>query len=138
MSLNASTSHTPFSTTTATAGVPRPTEPRPFTTSFCVQRFSGDIDMQTAADFALALDRVLGTSPEGVVLDLSQVGFFGSSGLSLLATFAADAGRHGIPVGVVGPRTVTRPIEACHLHTDLDIFETVDQAGSALADRLAG
>ncbi|MEE3852911.1 STAS domain-containing protein [Gordonia sp. LSe1-13] len=103
------------------------------TKSFCVQRFSGEIDMQTAPDFAAALDRVLTQGPECVVLDLSGVGFVGASGLSILARFASDAAAQHMPVAVVCRRSVARPIEACQLDEMVSLHTSVDEAGSALA-----
>jgi anti-anti-sigma factor len=101
---------------------------------FSVQRFSGDVDMQSTADFAAALDRVLWRKPECVVLDLTRVDFLSASGLAILAQFCADADEHDIPVAVVGGRQVARPIEACHLDTTFGVYETVDEAGTALTD----
>ncbi|MFW0786453.1 STAS domain-containing protein [Gordonia sp. CPCC 206044] len=103
--------------------------------SLCLQRFSGDIDVQSAADFAAALDRVAGQRPEGVVLDLSRVEFLNASGLAILARFCVDAERSRMPVAVVGGRVVARPIEACELDTTIELFESVDEAGSALGGR---
>ncbi|MDL9946530.1 STAS domain-containing protein [Gordonia sp. ABSL11-1] len=103
---------------------------------YCVQRFTGDIDMQSAADFTAALDRVLAGRPEGVVLDLSGVDFLSASGLAILSRFCTDAESHGIPVAVVGGRTVTRPIEACGLAGTCHVFDTVGEAGAAMAEQV--
>mgnify|MGYP000250541115 CR=1 FL=1 len=100
--------------------------------SFCVQRFSGEIDMASAADFAAALDRVLSGRPECVVLDMSRISFFGTSGLPILARFASDAADLHIPVAMVCPRVVARPLEACRLTDFIAVYETVEAAGTAL------
>lgn len=103
--------------------------------SFCVQRFSGEIDMASAADFAAALDRVLGGKPECVVLDLSRISLFGTSGLPILARFASDAADLHIPIAMVCPRVVARPLAACGLTDFIAVYETVEDAGTALNTR---
>ncbi|ROZ89152.1 STAS domain-containing protein [Gordonia sp. OPL2] len=103
---------------------------------YCVQRFSGDIDMLSAADFTAALDRVLSGRPEGVVLDLSAVDFLSASGLAILSRFCDDAKSHDIPVAVVGGRMVTRPIEVCGLTASCHVFDTVGEAGAAMAEQV--
>lgn len=101
--------------------------------SFCVQRFSGEIDMDSAADFAAALDRVISRDPECVVLDMTGIGFFGASGLPVLARFASDAADLHIPVAMVCPRVVARPLEACGLTDFIAVYETMEDAGNALS-----
>ncbi|MYR08197.1 STAS domain-containing protein [Gordonia sp. SID5947] len=99
-----------------------------------MQRFSGDIDMQTIADLAAALDRVLGRKPDCVVLDLSRVHFLSASGLAILSQFGSDAADQAIPVAVVAKREVARPIEACGLVGVLPIYASVEEAGSDLTE----
>ncbi|GAB23340.1 hypothetical protein GOPIP_044_00290 [Gordonia polyisoprenivorans NBRC 16320 = JCM 10675] len=100
--------------------------------SFCVQHLSGAIDMQTTADFAVALDRVLAKQPEGVVLDLTDVRFLSASGLGVLVGFHDEAAHQGIPVAVVGGTPIARPIRACAGETGIDVYDSVEAAGWAV------
>ncbi|MHC3004638.1 STAS domain-containing protein [Gordonia sp. GN26] len=102
--------------------------------SYCVQRFSGSVDRETAADFAAALDRVAKDQVHGVVLDLSAVSFFGSVGLVLLQTFADDSATRAVPIVLVGGRTVSRPLEVAGMADRVRVFETVDEAGRTLTE----
>lgn len=57
-----------------------------------VVRVSGEVDMATAPVLAEALDRAFtGGNPARVVVDLTGVSFFASSGLALLAQTSARA-----------------------------------------------
>ncbi|MGC4935155.1 STAS domain-containing protein [Gordonia sp. DT30] len=100
--------------------------------SFCVQQLSGAIDMQTTADFAAALDRVLGRAPEAVVLDMSQVEFVSASGLGILVNFCDEAARLSVPVAVVCSRAIDRPVRACPVDIPIDIHGSVESAGWAV------
>ena len=102
--------------------------------SYCVQRFSGSVDRETAADFAAALDRVVRDRVHGVVLDFSAVNFFGTVGLVLLQTFVDVAATRSIPVGLVGERTISRPLELTGMADFIRVFETVDEAGRTLTE----
>lgn len=81
--------------------------------------------MDTVVEIRAALDLTLAEAPPALVLDLSDVAFFSSSGLSLLldirrrvATFAVVATR----------RTVLRPLELTALAPLLAVFPTLAQA----------
>ncbi|TYQ09187.1 UNVERIFIED_ORG: anti-anti-sigma factor [Gordonia westfalica J30] len=102
--------------------------------SYCVQRFSGSVDRETAADFAAALDRVARDRVHGVVLDLSAVNFFGTVGLVLLQTFVDEASTRSIPVVLVGERTISRPLELSGMADHVRLFENVDDAGRGLTE----
>lgn len=57
-----------------------------------VVRVRGDIDLATAEAFAAAVDRALSRSSR-LVIDLSEVGFVGSTGLSVLVRAYHASGR---------------------------------------------
>lgn len=97
-----------------------------------VQRFSGSVDIQTAADFASTLDRVAAGSTDGVLLDLTRLHFFGTAGLSLLAEFARVAHQRGLPFAVVAGRVAARPIEACGLTPLVPLYDSLDEASEGL------
>ncbi|WP_238418818.1 STAS domain-containing protein [Gordonia sp. 'Campus'] len=100
--------------------------------SYCVQGFSGSVDRDSAADFVAALDRVLRGPVDGIVLDFSGLNFFGTVGLVLLRSFVDDAGKQGIPVVLVGGRSVTRPLEICGMAPYVRVFDVIEDAGRAL------
>lgn len=106
--------------------------------SYCVQGFSGSVDLETAADFAAALDRIVLDRVNGVVLDFRAVNFFGTVGLVLLRSFVEDTGKRSIPVALVGGRIVSRPLEVCGMSDNLHVFETTDEAGRALIEGESG
>ncbi|OZC32629.1 STAS domain-containing protein [Gordonia polyisoprenivorans] len=106
--------------------------------SFCVQQFTGTIDLHTVADFVAALDRILGQRPEGVVVDLGRVTFLSASGLGVLVRFGEEAARLGLPVAVVGGISVTRPLRACAPTPTLDIHDSLESAGWAVVTSAAG
>ncbi|WP_189211122.1 MULTISPECIES: anti-sigma factor antagonist [Actinokineospora] len=96
----------------------------------------GDIDVLTAPRLAAAIgaafDR-LGARP--LVVDLSRVGFMGSSGLRVLRESATEAVRHRglaqLRVVVDHARPVIRPIEIVGLDQVLALFHTVEDALTA-------
>ncbi|MGC4961274.1 STAS domain-containing protein [Gordonia sp. DT101] len=100
--------------------------------TICVQQFSGEIDLQSVADFAVALDRLTGRRPECVLLDLLQVRFLSTSGLAVLGKFCDDAARLHIPVAVACGRAVARPVEACRLDDAIDLHDSLAEAGRSL------
>ncbi|GAA3721409.1 STAS domain-containing protein [Gordonia hankookensis] len=100
--------------------------------TICVQQFSGEIDLQSVADFAVALDRLTDRRPECVLLDLLQVRFLSTSGLAVLGKFCDDAARRRIPVAVACGRVVARPVEACRLDDAIDLHHSLEEAGRSL------
>jgi anti-anti-sigma factor len=97
--------------------------------------FTGDLDRDTAAE---ALDHLV-TATAGetrhLILDLSQVVFMGSDGISLL--IAAHRGCHGVRgalhvIGIAENRQVLRPLQLMNLVGELDIAEDLDAALTAI------
>ncbi|PXX60898.1 anti-anti-sigma factor [Nocardia tenerifensis] len=87
---------------------------------------TGEIDMASAPQFQAAVDEALQDKPATLVVDLSQVEFFGSAGLSVLLV-AAEA----LPSGrlrVVASPPVRRPIEVTGLDKLLSVHNSVDDA----------
>ncbi|MGI5500757.1 STAS domain-containing protein [Lentzea sp. CA-135723] len=98
-----------------------------------VAALAGEVDMKTAktllADTLLVLDR----QPEGIVIDLHAVTFFGSAGISLLVSVRREAELHGVPFGVAAAsRAVTRSLAASGMDARLSMFPTVDDAVAAI------
>jgi anti-sigma B factor antagonist len=69
-------------------------------------RPSGDIDLATvervAADWRVAVE----ARPDRLVIDLTDVGFLGTAGASLIATVARQQHEHGGEVLIMGARPV--------------------------------
>lgn len=88
---------------------------------------SGDIDILTAPSLALALSQ-LANSNSPFVLDLTNVGFVGTSALSILADFA-ETSRHGhIAWCLAGNRSVLHLLEATKIDTEISTCSSVDEA----------
>lgn len=87
----------------------------------------GEIDMASAPRLQSALDEALrGTPPAVVVVDMSNVGFLGSAGLSVLVAASEAAGSGGLRV--VPSDAARRPIELTALDRLLTVFDTVADA----------
>jgi len=98
-----------------------------------VVRLAGDLDLLTAPLLRDQLWPLL-ERPGGLTLvDLNELSFLGSAGLSELAAANDTALRNGVRLVLVATsRTVLRPLEVTGLHTLFPIFESVDAAFSAL------
>ncbi len=93
----------------------------------------GEIDVDTADEVLDALR--LGFSAEGpaLVADLTQVSFFGSTGISTLITAHELADEYGKDFHVVAPhRAVRRPLQVTGVADVLLLHNSVDEALSAL------
>ncbi len=89
---------------------------------------SGELDLATAPDLSESVALVLKKSPTAVVIDLSDVGFLASAGMSLLAsTHQQLGGRAGFAVVADGPAT-GRPLTLVGLDEVFGIYATVDEA----------
>ncbi|MEV5649646.1 STAS domain-containing protein [Nocardia sp. NPDC052254] len=85
----------------------------------------GEVDMNSAPQLQSALDEALRESPAAVVLDMSEVGFLGSAGLSVLLT-VSQAGTAALRV--VASPAARRPIEVTALDELLELFPSVEAA----------
>ncbi|MCU1642403.1 MAG: anti-anti-sigma factor [Nocardia sp.] len=86
----------------------------------------GEVDMVSAPKLSSAVAEALSTGAPVLVIDLSEVGFFGSAGLSVLVeALEASAGRE---LRVVATAPVRRPVELTGLDELLDIYGTLEEA----------
>jgi anti-sigma B factor antagonist len=86
---------------------------------------TGELDMDTVPEVRAAITSGLSGNPSALVLDLSEVGFFGSAGLSLLleARHRVDA------LAVVATRrAVLRPIQLTSVARLFSVSASVDEA----------
>jgi anti-sigma B factor antagonist len=97
-----------------------------------VIRVAGEFDMLTASPFHDALWPRLDTTGRTVVLDLTEVGFLGSSGLAELVAARDTVTRAGGSLVLVADgRTVLRPLEVTGL---LHLFPVHDSVEAALRE----
>jgi len=98
-------------------------------TDCVVLTVSGEIDIITAPDFEKAIARVLATSPAHLVLDLSEVSFFGSLGLATLIRTADAVARRPVRLTLIAGRLALRTME---LTKTVDLFTLRDSVEAAL------
>jgi anti-anti-sigma factor len=100
--------------------------------SVTVVYVSGEIDMTTRDAVERIVNREIDTGTGAVVIDLTDVTFFGSSGLQLLANARARAQGAGRPLRLVAnSRTVLRPLAITSLDDIFPVHATTSEAVSA-------
>jgi anti-sigma B factor antagonist len=104
----------------------RTSRPTPTTV---VLHVAGEVDILTTPALDGELTRQLGTIRGNLVVDLTEVSFFASSGLAVLMRAAHTAEEHGVRlVLVAASRTVLRPLEVTRTASQFVIFESLDEA----------
>ncbi|NKQ54422.1 STAS domain-containing protein [Amycolatopsis sp. K13G38] len=95
----------------------------------------GEVDLATLPQLEDALTRALVEKPTQLVVDLSQVAFFGSAGLSALVQAHQQAAQHtriAVVTALPGPGATSspaaKPLLATGLERDLDVYATVEDA----------
>ncbi|WP_158423536.1 STAS domain-containing protein [Mycobacterium sp. EPa45] len=97
-----------------------------------VVSFTGTLDMRTTPQLMHALDAVIAQQPSAVIADLSSVDFMASAGMTVLIT-ADEKCSAQTRFGVVTPDPITsRPMRLIGLHDFVSMFETLDEAVTAL------
>jgi anti-anti-sigma factor len=93
----------------------------------------GEIDVDTADVVLDALRLGLTSGGPAVVADLTEVSFFGSTGISTLITAHEIADEHCTNLHVVAPhRAVKRPLQVTGVADVLALHDSVAEALSAL------
>lgn len=93
---------------------------------------TGDIDLGTASTFASEIDAALTPRPAAMIVDLSDVGFLGSSAMTVLAA-AHDRTGDVTDISVVADGTATRrPLELLGLGSVMAIHSTREDALAAV------
>jgi anti-sigma B factor antagonist len=95
---------------------------------------AGSVDLLSAPRLTEVIDSALAKRPTGMVVDLSNVEFLASAGMSVLMAAHGNAGHSG-RFGVVadGPAT-HRPLRLLGLGEIISLHTTLDDALSKLAD----
>ncbi|OBF24966.1 STAS domain-containing protein [Mycobacterium sp. ACS4331] len=95
----------------------------------------GDIDLATAPALQEAVDGVLSEDPPALVLDLSEVDFLGSVGMTILVSAHEAFGRtHRFAVVADGPGT-SRPLQLTKLDEIIPIVATLTEAMTTVRGR---
>jgi anti-anti-sigma factor len=93
-----------------------------------VLHVTGEIDMRTAPELRRRVTEAGGTAA-GLVIDLENVGFLASAGLSILVELARNVPTTGLKWGVVATgRAVLRPLEAVGLLPIVPVYATTEAA----------
>ncbi|MFW0149442.1 STAS domain-containing protein [Mycobacterium sp. smrl_JER01] len=89
----------------------------------------GDLDVLTAPTLETHLDVALADSPDVLIVDITDVGFLSSAGISVLVGTHALTQRANISLRVVaeGPAT-SRPIRMMSIDSIIDLYPTVAEA----------
>lgn len=101
---------------------------------FLVLAFAGDLDVATRRAARAALHGVLHAGERAVVLDLSDLGFLDSTGLTVLITASDEARQLALPFAIVVPDGLPRrTLEVTGLDDDLRVVESFEDAVAALS-----
>jgi anti-sigma B factor antagonist len=104
-------------------------------TSTCtVLHIEGEVDLLTTPNLSAEITKLLTDNPSAaVVLDLSGVTFFGSSGLAMLIKAADTAAEGNVRLMLVASnRAVLRPLEVTTTTALFAIYATVEAALAAV------
>jgi anti-sigma B factor antagonist len=94
----------------------------------------GTVDVLTAPRLTEAVDAALAQQPAGLIVDLSEVEFLASAGMSVLIEAHEKAsGSAGFGVVAAGPVT-SRPMRLVGVHEIVALYDTLDDAMSGLSD----
>jgi anti-anti-sigma factor len=99
-----------------------------------VVEVAGEVDLASGGSLLAVLTAQFDQHYTGVVVDLTETVFFGSTGIAALLRTAALAREHGIDMAVVADhRAVLRPLQLTGVDQELRIRPSVDLALAELA-----
>ena len=102
-------------------------------TGVVVVTVEGEIDVDTADVVLDALRLGFESGGPAVVADLTEVSFFGSTGISTLITAHELADEHSKDFHVVAPhRAVKRPLQVTGVADVLSLYDSINEALSVL------
>ena len=97
--------------------------------SALVYRVAGEVDTLTAPHLDLALNDPPTTTVSRMVLDMTEVPFLSSAGLSILVEHHTSCQREGIAFAVVAPaQAVRRAMEITALDRVIPLYDSVPEA----------
>ena len=88
----------------------------------------GDVDMLTAPLLTASVDEALAENPPVLVVDLAEVEFLASAGLTALVTITQDRAAGDSLRIVAAGRATMRPIQLTGLERSLPLYPTVEAA----------
>lgn len=104
---------------------------RPLSALALLCAVSGEVDLSTAPHLRDRLLGQIGVAGPDLVVDLSEVGFLGAAGLTVLVEARAAAAASGVGLCVVArTRPVLRPMAVTGLDIEFDVFPRVDDVPS--------
>ncbi|WP_291417004.1 STAS domain-containing protein [Actinophytocola sp.] len=89
---------------------------------------AGDVDLATAPELGESISTVLERRPGLLVVDLSEVSFLASAGMSVLIAADQQSGEHTRFRVVAAGNATFRPMELTGLTEMFSIYPTRDQA----------
>jgi anti-anti-sigma factor len=93
---------------------------------------TGELDLLTTDTLTSKLREALAPPNKVVVLDMSEVQFLGSAGLSALVAGAESAKSGGIDFRLVASeRVILRPLEITGIRSTFTVFDSVESALAA-------
>ena len=96
-------------------------------------RVSGEVDLSTAPQLTAALERMISTTRGPLVVDLGDVEFVASSGISVLLRIRAVLGREDRQMLVIcPPGAVRRMFDTAGVGDIFLFFDSREQAAAAL------
>jgi anti-sigma B factor antagonist len=96
---------------------------------------SGELDFHTASRFRLVFDEVLPPPGDGLVLDLSDLSYFDSSGLAAVLALLERTNSVGAHLATVsGSRRVDRILDVTAMHDALGAVDTRAEAVAAVGN----
>lgn len=105
----------------------------PLRAGFVIVHVSGEVDIVAAPVLRRCLDEQL-SKVRSLVLDLTETGFFGAAGLSLLVHASARVHQYGVSWALLCPHVVLRPLQVTGLDESLPIYPTLPDAIAAVTD----
>ena len=94
---------------------------------------SGELDTASTPAFKSAISEALIGNPQAVVVDLSDVGFLGSAGVSTLVQACEKIGKHAQFAVVAGGARNGRTIDMLNLSDVLSVYDGLDDALKSIA-----
>jgi len=96
-----------------------------------VVRFRGEVDMSTAVLFEQTISAAAAAETTSIILDLTEVTFFGATGVALLVAAArGHCQTLGIPVRLMSSGAVRNALRSCGVDR---AFDVIDSPADALA-----
>jgi anti-sigma B factor antagonist len=92
---------------------------------------AGDVDVLTAPHLEAVIATVLEKRPSGVILDLSEVDFLASRGMSVLVKTREDTPAEVPVVAVASGPATSRPLKLIGIDELVPLFGSVDEALAA-------